>query len=73
MSALPDLVFPGTTGERPADLMQTLKFGAAITRLAARDADVHKLMAEVANFVKPRSAYREPETMKRVAAEISAG
>ena len=72
MSVLPDFVFAETTGERPADLMQTFKFGAAITRLAARDADVHKLMAEVGNLVKPRSAYREPEMLKRVLAEMSA-
>jgi 2-polyprenyl-6-methoxyphenol hydroxylase-like FAD-dependent oxidoreductase len=72
MSVLPDLVFPDTTGPRPPDLEQTLKFGAALTRLAARDAGAHKLMTEVAQLLKPRSVYREPQFMGRVLEEMAA-
>ena len=72
MAALPDLVYPSTTGDRPSDFVQTLQFGAALTRLAAREPDVHKVTAEVANLLRPRSAYREPELMRRVLAEMTA-
>ena len=72
MSAVPDLVFPSATGDRPTDFAQTLQFGAAVTRLAAREPDVHKIMVEVANLLRPRSAYREPDLMKRVLAEMTA-
>jgi len=72
MAALPDLVYPSTTGDRPSDFAQTLQFGAALTRLAAREPDVHKTMAEVANLLKPRSVYREPGFMSRVLTEMAA-
>jgi len=71
MSALPDLIYPSATGDRPTDFAQTLQFGAAVTRLAAREPHVHKIMAEVANLLRPRSAYREPDLMKRVLAEMT--
>ena len=70
-AALPDFLFPDTTGTRPVDLEQTLRFGAALTRLAAREADVHKVVTEVGNLLKPRSVYREPQFMQRVAAEMA--
>lgn len=73
MAALPDLVYPSTTGDRPSDFAQTLQFGAALVRLAAREADVHKMMIEVGNLLRPRSVYREPDLMKRVVAEMGAG
>jgi 2-polyprenyl-6-methoxyphenol hydroxylase-like FAD-dependent oxidoreductase len=62
-----DFVFPQTSGERPADFESTLKFGLALTRLAARDPAVHKLTAEVQSLLKPRSVYRDPELLRRVA------
>jgi len=70
-AALPDFVFSDTTGTRPADLEQTLRFGSALMRLAAREADVHKLVTEVGNLLKPRSAYREPAFRQRVADEMA--
>jgi len=72
MSALPDLVYPSATGDRPKDFAQTLQFGAAVTRLAASAPDVHKIMAEVAYLLRPRSVYREPDLMRRVLAEMTA-
>ena len=70
-AALPDLAYPDNRGERPPDLLQRLKFGAALTALAARDPAVHKLTAEVAQLLKPRSAYRDPELVARVTALMS--
>ena len=37
-------------------------------RLAAQDADAHKLVFEVSNLLKPQSALREPELANRVIA-----
>ena len=37
---------PGLPGERPEDFETTLKFGIALTRLAAEDPAVHKLTIE---------------------------
>lgn len=68
MSAMPDLVFPDTVGERPKDLEATLKFSAALSRLAAHDAEVHKLMVEVQHLLKPRSDLRNPALVARVMA-----
>jgi 2-polyprenyl-6-methoxyphenol hydroxylase-like FAD-dependent oxidoreductase len=70
MAAIPDFVFPETTGERPEDLEQSLQFGAALTRLAFHDADLHRLMMEVQMLLKPRSVYREPALIARVRQEI---
>jgi hypothetical protein len=69
--ALLDFVFPNTRGKCPADFEITLKFGIALTRLAAEDAAVHKLTAEVQNLLKPRSAYRDPALMQRVLARMA--
>src|SRR5215813_9335002 len=73
MAALPDLAYPDTCGERPPNLMQMLKFGAAFLELAARDANAHKLLLEVRALLKPYSAMTsDPALMQRVQA-IMAG
>jgi 2-polyprenyl-6-methoxyphenol hydroxylase-like FAD-dependent oxidoreductase len=67
MSALPDLFFPDTRGVRPPGLLDMLRFGTAFTELAARDAEVHVLMLEMANLLKPRSALTDnPVLMQRI-------
>ena len=66
MAAVSDFVYPETRGDRPPDLETTLKFGQAMVRLAARDADVHKLRTEVMNLLKPRSVFRDPAFVARV-------
>lgn len=70
-AAVADFVYPETRGERPADLENRLKFGQAMTVLAARDADVHKLRLEVMNLLKPRSVYRDPDLVARVHAVMA--
>lgn len=69
--AMLDFVFPETRGERPADFATTLKFGTALTRLAAEDPAVHRLTVEVQHLLKPRSVYRDPNLMQRVFAKMA--
>ncbi|MCA6115488.1 FAD-dependent monooxygenase [Bradyrhizobium sp. WSM 1738] len=69
--ALLDFVFPDTRGQRPADFETTLKFGTALTRLAAEDPAVHKLTIEVQHLLKPRSVYRDPTLVQRVLAKMA--
>lgn len=69
--AMLDFAFPDTRGQRPADFETTLKFGIALTRLAAEDPAVHKLTAEVQNLLKPRSVYRDPALVQRVLAKMA--
>jgi 2-polyprenyl-6-methoxyphenol hydroxylase-like FAD-dependent oxidoreductase len=69
--AILDFVFPDTRGQRPADFETTLRFGIALTRLAAEDPAVHKLTAEVQNLLKPRSVYRDPKLVERVLAKMA--
>jgi 2-polyprenyl-6-methoxyphenol hydroxylase-like FAD-dependent oxidoreductase len=73
MAAIPDLVYPQTVGERPADFAATLASGAAMARLAAEDPEVHRLMTEVQHLLKPRSAFRDPDLQRRIRALIEAG
>src|SRR6516225_5000230 len=61
-----NFAFPQTEGERPSDLDRMLKFGNALTRLAADDPAVHKLTVEVRHLMKPRSALRDPDLVGRV-------
>jgi hypothetical protein len=64
-----DFINPNTRGQRPADFETRIRFGTALTRLAAEDPAVDKLTAEVQNLLKPRSVYRDdPALMKRVLA-----
>ena len=65
-AAIPDFIDPRAEGQRPPDLEDTLKFFAMLLNLAAQDATVHKLFLEVQNLLKPRSAFRDPELIRRV-------
>ena len=69
--AIFDFVFPDTRGQRPADFETTLKFGIALTGLAAEDPDVHKLTVEVQHLLRPRSIYRDPALVQRVLAKMA--
>jgi 2-polyprenyl-6-methoxyphenol hydroxylase-like FAD-dependent oxidoreductase len=71
LAAIPDFVYPDTRGQRPVDFGNALSFASALTRIAARDPAVHKLMMEVQHLLKPRSAYRDPEFMLKVTAEMA--
>ncbi|HUB47782.1 MAG TPA: hypothetical protein VMB73_22620 [Acetobacteraceae bacterium] len=67
-----DFVYPQTRGDRPADFAQRLRYGAALTQLAAEDAAVHRLVFEVNSLLRPPSVLREPELVGRVTALMAA-
>jgi hypothetical protein len=60
MAAIPDFVFPETRGERPVDLEERLRFAGVLSRVAARDAAVQRLVIEVWHMFGPRNAYQDP-------------
>jgi 2-polyprenyl-6-methoxyphenol hydroxylase-like FAD-dependent oxidoreductase len=62
-----DLIYPQTTGTRPPDLERSVKFAAALMRLAVEDPAVHKLMTEVQQLLKPPSVYNDPALQRRIA------
>jgi 2-polyprenyl-6-methoxyphenol hydroxylase-like FAD-dependent oxidoreductase len=61
-----DFVYPATRGVRPADFGRRIEYNIALVKLAAQDAGVHKLLAEVSHLLKPQSALREPDLAARV-------
>jgi 2-polyprenyl-6-methoxyphenol hydroxylase-like FAD-dependent oxidoreductase len=63
-----DFVYPATRGDRPADFGQRIQYSIALTKLGAQDPEVHKLMAQVSQLLKPHSALREPALAARVTA-----
>jgi flavin-dependent dehydrogenase len=65
--AVSDLVYPETTGVRPENFAESMKFAAALMRLAVQDPEVHKLMTEVQQLLKQPSVYDQPDLRRRVA------
>lgn len=65
--ATADLIYPQTTGSRPPTFERSVKFAAALMRLAVEDPAVHKLMTEVLQLLKPPSVYNDPELQRRIA------
>jgi 2-polyprenyl-6-methoxyphenol hydroxylase-like FAD-dependent oxidoreductase len=61
-----DFAYPQTTGDRPDDLAALGRFNAALTRLAAEDSQVHRLMLDVAHLRRPPSAYEEAGVTRRL-------
>ena len=70
-SAIPDFLDPLTEGPRPPDLEDMLRFGAALSKVAAEDPAVHKIMVEVQQLLKPGSAYQAPEIAERIKAAMA--
>ena len=73
MAAIPDFIFPSTTGRRPPKFARDLRLAVALLRLAARKPDMHKLVVEVQHLLKPRSVYRNPLIWARVMLEAAKG
>ncbi|QPF90359.1 FAD-dependent monooxygenase [Bradyrhizobium commune] len=67
-----DFIFENTRGQRPDDFCQRLNFNAALQRLAAEDATVHRIMLEVTHLVKRSSSLRDPQIVSRVTAMMAA-
>jgi 2-polyprenyl-6-methoxyphenol hydroxylase-like FAD-dependent oxidoreductase len=61
LAAIQDWAYPQTQGDRPADLEEVAQYLAALDTLTVEDVEVHRLMVDVFNLVKPLSAlYEEP-------------
>jgi 2-polyprenyl-6-methoxyphenol hydroxylase-like FAD-dependent oxidoreductase len=68
LAASQDFAYPGTQGQRPADLEERAQYFADVDALTAEDLEVQRLMVEVLNLVKPLSALREEPLRSRVEA-----
>jgi hypothetical protein len=71
MSAVPDFANPETRGEPPENIENSLRFTSGLMRLAARDAKVHELMQAVRYLMKPVSALRDPDLVRRIEMEMA--
>lgn len=67
-----DFIYPKTRGQCPANFQQRLNYSGALLKVAAEDADVHRILFEVNNLVKSPSALRDPHITSRVAALMAA-
>ncbi|CAB3755746.1 FAD-dependent oxidoreductase [Paraburkholderia solisilvae] len=68
MSSIPDLIYPGTRGQRPENLQQMLEYQFALSNAATRDPALHKLYVETLQLIKPASVLNSPEVMEKVKA-----
>jgi 2-polyprenyl-6-methoxyphenol hydroxylase-like FAD-dependent oxidoreductase len=68
MSAVPDLAYPDTRGQRPENLRQMLEYQFALCNAATRDPALRRLFVEVMHLIKPASAINSPEVMEKVKA-----
>jgi 2-polyprenyl-6-methoxyphenol hydroxylase-like FAD-dependent oxidoreductase len=71
MSAVPDFIYPETTGLRPQNLEQHLNFQRGLGQLAARDETVLELLLDVRNLLKPLSALNDPAIVDRVESQLA--
>jgi 2-polyprenyl-6-methoxyphenol hydroxylase-like FAD-dependent oxidoreductase len=71
MSAIPDFIYPDTTGERPPDLQDRLNFQRALSRLAVLDAKIYELLVEIRHVLKPLSLLDDPSIVRRVEEEMT--
>jgi 2-polyprenyl-6-methoxyphenol hydroxylase-like FAD-dependent oxidoreductase len=71
MSAIPDFIYPDTTGERPPDLQDRLNFQRALGRLAVFDAEIYQLLVEIRHVLKPLTLLDHPSIVRRVKEEIA--
>jgi 2-polyprenyl-6-methoxyphenol hydroxylase-like FAD-dependent oxidoreductase len=71
-TAMADLVYPQTRGERPPDFERKLQYGHSLMRLAAEDYETDKIVFEVRALLKPQSALLEPRLASRIEAMMAA-
>jgi hypothetical protein len=70
MSAIPDFIYPETSGARPKNLQERLNFQKKLGRLAARDASVFQLLIEVRHLLKPLTVLDDPSIVSRIEEEV---
>jgi len=71
MAAVPDFLHPQTKGTRPPNLEDTLQYMAVLRGIAARDAEVHRLLLGVRHLALPPETLRAPELARRVTGEMT--
>ena len=71
MSAIPDFIYPDTTGVRPNDLEERLNFQSGFARLANRDAAVFELLTDVRHLLKPLKVLEDPSIADRIKEEVT--
>ena len=71
MSAIPDFIYPDTTGLRPKNLEEILNFQKGLGQLAARDTDVFEKIIDVRHFLKPLSVLDDPSIKSKVEKELA--
>jgi 2-polyprenyl-6-methoxyphenol hydroxylase-like FAD-dependent oxidoreductase len=71
MSAVPDFIYPETTGIRPKNLQERLNFQKGLARLASRDAAVFELLMDVRNLLKPLDVLDDPSIVGRIENEVA--
>jgi 2-polyprenyl-6-methoxyphenol hydroxylase-like FAD-dependent oxidoreductase len=69
LTAIQDLAYPQTQGERPANLEEEAQYFAALDALTAEDVEIHRLLVEVFNLAKPLSSLRDEPLRSRVEAQ----
>ena len=72
MSAVPDFIYPDTTGVRPKNLEELLNFQKGLGQLAGRDAAVFELLMDVRNLLRPLDLLDDPSLVRRVESEVAA-
>jgi 2-polyprenyl-6-methoxyphenol hydroxylase-like FAD-dependent oxidoreductase len=66
-----DFIYGKTRGPCPRDFQQRMQFAAALQKVAAQDAAVHRTLAEVNQLLKPHSALRAPDIVSKVQAVMA--
>jgi 2-polyprenyl-6-methoxyphenol hydroxylase-like FAD-dependent oxidoreductase len=69
-SAVPDFVYPDSTGVRPEKLEEILNFQKGLARLAVRDPGIFELLTDVRHLLKPLSVLDDPDIVSRVEDEL---
>jgi len=63
-----DFAYPQTKGERPPNMMEGLRYFAALDSLMAEDIEVQRLVVEVSGLAKPLSVFFEEPLRSRILA-----
>lgn len=72
LAARQDLAFPETRGVRPPDLAERARYGAALETMIPEDPQLHRLLADVFNLIRPMSALDTPAWRERVLQRMAA-
>ena len=72
LAAASDFAFPQTTGERPPNMVEGMRYFMALDSLQAEDINVQRLLFEVFGLAKPLTALMEEEPIQsRVVARMN--